>query len=213
MRPYYERNGITIYHGDCREILPSIPNGEVEWVITDPPYNAGKAYGQHDDTMTDADYANWCRSWFNDCRRIARGVVIFPGHGNLPVWWDIERPGRVGCWHKPGNPAGGGLVQFCEWEPWLLWGHRMGGSDVIRATVTAQPEVGDYPCPKPLPLLKRLLLQAKASSVCDPFMGSGTTVVAAHHLGIRAIGIEVEERYCEIAAKRLAQGVLLVCQI
>jgi DNA modification methylase len=134
--------------------------------------------------------------------------LVFPGHGNLPVWWEIARPGHVGCWYKPGNPAGGGLVQFCEWEPWLLWGKRMALSNVVRATITRQRDTGDHPCPKPVLLFTELLKRAKATSVLEPFVGSGTTLVAAQRLGITAIGIELEERYCEIAAKRLSQEVL-----
>ena len=65
-------------------------------------------------------------------------------------------------------------------------------------------------CPKPLELMTRILLKCKTAAVLDPFLGSGTTVVAAKALGVRAIGIELEERYCEIAARRLSQAVLPV---
>ncbi len=209
MKPYYDDGaGIVIYHGDCREVLPTLDAGSVDLVLTDPPYNVGMTYGQHDDRMDPDSYATWCGQWFAECERIAKRVVIFPGHGNLPVWWNVKKPSGVGCWYKPGNPASGGVFQWCEWEPFLLYGKGMGGSDVIRATVSAQRNTGDHPCPKPLSLFRTIVERTRAQTIVDPFMGSGTTLRAAKDLGRRAIGIEIEERFCEQAAKRLQQSVL-----
>jgi DNA modification methylase len=208
MTPYYDDGQIQIWHGDCREILPLLEPADL--VLTDPPYNVGMKYESHDDKMPDDEYAAWCGDWFSSCRSLAKRVIIFPGHGNLPVWWGIEKPSGVGCWYKPGNPAGGGVFQWCEWEPWLMYGQRIGGSDVIRATVNKQRDVGGHPCPKPLSLFKTLLERTKAQSVLDPFLGSGTTMRAAKDLGIRGVAIEIEERYCEIAAKRLQQSVMVL---
>jgi DNA modification methylase len=204
--PYYDHDGITIYHADCRDILPLVES--VDLVIADPPYNAGIAYLSHDDRMPDDEYREWCASWFSECDRIGTRVIVFPGHGNLPVWWTLRKPSNTACWYKPGNPAHGGSIQYSEWEPWLYWGPFMGGSNVIRATVSKQRETGGHPCPKPITLYRQLLVQTKADTILDPFMGSGTTLRAAKDLGRKAIGIEIEERYCEIAVKRLAQQVL-----
>jgi DNA modification methylase len=206
MTPYYEQDGITIYHGDCRDVLPTIE--PVDLVLTDPPYNFGKDYGTHDDSMATEAYEAWCAEWFGLCQNLSQRIIVFPGHGNLPVWWNIRKPSNVACCYKPGNPAPGGSIQFCEWEPWLYWGPFMGGSNVIRATVTKQRDTGDHPCPKPLSLMTALIQKSKAKTIIDPFMGSGTTLRAAKDLGRKAIGIEIEERYCEIAARRLQQAVL-----
>jgi DNA modification methylase len=100
------------------------------------------------------------------------------------------------------------VFQWCEWEPFLLYGKGIGGSDVFRSTVSKQRETGDHPCPKPRLLMRDMLIRSKALSVLDPFMGSGSTLRAAKDIGITAIGIEIEERYCETAAKRLMQAVL-----
>lgn len=208
MKPYYEQDGIIIYHADCRDVLPTLPANAADLALTDPPYNAGMQYGQHNDVMPIDDYAKWCSEWFSECRRISTRVIIFPGHGNLPIWWHISKPSGVGCWYKPGNPAGGGVFQWCEWEPWLLYGGRIGGSDVVRATVHQQRYVGDHPCPKPLNLFTKIIAKTKAETIIDPFMGSGTTLRAAKDLGRKAIGIEIEEKYIEVAIKRLQQSVL-----
>jgi DNA modification methylase len=209
--PYYDDGQIQIWLGDCLDVLPHLAPGCADLVLTDPPYNYRKDYGTHDDDMTRAVYAAWCRSWFDLVRIICPRTIVFPGHGNLPIWWDVRKPSAVGCWYKPGNGASS-LIGFEEWEPWLYWtGNKglLGGSSVVRSPVGKQTGVGGHPCPKPLDLFKRLLLKCKSEAVLDPFLGSGTTVVAAKHLGIRAIGIEIEERFCALAADRLRQGVLL----
>jgi DNA modification methylase len=205
VRPYYEDGSVTIYHGDCLDVIPQL-DLTFALGITDPPYNVGVHYGQHNDRMDPSVYEKWCAEWLALLRAASDRVIVFPGHGNVGMWYRIDKPGGMGCWFKPGNPAPGGLFQFCEWEPWLFWGKAIGGSDTIRATVTKQSDTGDHPCPKPLFLFSALIVRA-TGAVIDPFMGSGTALRAAKTLGRKAIGIEIEERYCEIAAKRCAQEV------
>lgn len=206
--PYYDDGSCVIYHGDCLEVLPTL--GSFTTGFADPPYNYGMNYGPtFNDDRVAAEYVDWCGQWFGVVRAKVDRLFVTPGHGNLQQWMD-RKPAGVGCWHKPGNPAGAGIFQFCEWEPILVWGAgRLGGSDVWKATLNPQfkGDVG-HPCPKPVKLLTRILTTAKASTVIDPFVGSGTTLVAAKALGVPAVGIERNERYCELAASRLCQEVL-----
>jgi site-specific DNA-methyltransferase (adenine-specific) len=199
-----------IIHGDCIDVLRGMADNSVGAVIADPPYNCGLAYASHDDAMPAEAYEAWCAEWFAECRRVAKRVVIFPGHGNLPMWYRIGPRAGLGCWFKPGNPAGGGVFQFCEFEPFLLYGGSMALSNVIRATITKQRDTGDHPCPKPLALLseivKRLRRKKDALSVLDPFVGSGTTGVACALLGVPFIGIEKDAGYAEIARRRIADA-------
>lgn len=215
MEPYYSDPNTTIWHGDCREILPAIDLAPVDLVLTDPPYNVGKDYDVYDDDRPPPEYESWCREWWALCREAAPRAIVFPGHGNLGMWLTIEKPAAIGCWYKPGNGAKS-IIGFEEWEPWLYWhggnGGLLGGSSVVRAPIDTSGNLwairAGHPCPKPTALMSKLLTKSRALTVLDPFMGSGTTLRAAKNLGRHAVGIEISERYCEIAANRLAQEVL-----
>lgn len=205
MTLYYADDFVTIHHGDVLDVLPALEPADLGFA--DPPYNFGVQYDGYTDELDPAEYAAWCAEWFAALRDRTSKTIVTPGHGNLPLWWDIAKPSGVGCWYKPGG-TGSSHLGWCEWEPWLYWGQRLGGGDVVKATLSAQRGVGGHPCPKPVGLLKGLLNKTSAETVIDPFMGSGTTLVAAKALGLRAVGIEQSERYCEVAASRLTQEVL-----
>ena len=205
--PYYERGGITIYHGDCRDILPHLP--PVDLVLTDPPYNA-KDIGRRKIavfSMPPAEYEVFCREWFGlvDAPRMA----MTPGIANI---WLYPPATWVLCWHKPAAVAYNVLQSLNVWEPILIYGKPTGRfkQDYFRENPWTAEVGRDHPCPKPLGLWHWLVSEMSAPDalILDPFLGSGTTVRAAKDLGRRAIGIEIEERYCELAVKRLAQEVL-----
>jgi DNA modification methylase len=207
MEPYYSDDCVTIYCGDSLEILPML--GQFDAAFADPPYNYGFDYGSDfDDKLAPDEYVAWCGRWFDILREHAARLFITSGHGNL-AQWIARKPAGIAAWYKPGNPSGAGIFQFCEWEPVFVWGcGRLGGSDVWKATINPafKGKVG-HPCPKPELLLRRIIAASKATSFVDPFMGSGTTLVAAKYLGVPSVGIERNEAYCEIAVKRLAQEV------
>jgi DNA modification methylase len=200
--PYYEDEWVTLYHGDARDILPQV-TGDV--LVTDPPYNLGKLYGKHNDNMGRDEYDAWIESWW---RFVPSRRIVFPAVGNLGLWAKRE-PVATACWYKPGATGRANPFQWNEWEPILVWGCMFSGSDVFRAPISEQIGVGDHPCPKPLHLFRALLARLRTpGSIIDPFAGSGTTLRAAKDLGRHSVGIEIEERYCEIAANRCAQEVL-----
>lgn len=211
MKPYYEHAGITIYHGDCREVLPEL--GPVDVVVTDPPYGYSFTSGwksTHKGRLIAGDRSTEVR----DAALSALDGVPWAVFGS----WRVKPP--VGtktalAWDK--GPASGmgdlSLPWKCSWE--IIW---IGGSGwrgkrdegVLRGhrVVTWESKGRDHVNMKPTTLMKAILLKAPNGTVLDPFMGSGTTLVAAKDLGRRATGIEIEERYCEIAAERLSQEVL-----
>lgn len=195
MKPYYEHAGITIYHGDCREVLPTL---EFDAVLTDPPYGIGMKYGGEQ-----KDSVEEFREHVETILKCAKQTAF-----TLPVsrLWEIPKPQWVAVWHKPMTFGFWCTPLFPHWEPIALynWPNKGVGSDVIIAN-TAKPN--GHPTPKPIELFSQLLAYMDGT-ICDPFCGSGTTLRAAKNANRCAIGIEIEEKYCEIAAKRLAQEVL-----
>jgi site-specific DNA-methyltransferase (adenine-specific) len=218
MKPYYEHAGITIYHGDCREVLPEFTVGQVAHVLTDPPYNSGMNYGPGTNDQQDwGTYCDWLIGIIIDLETVSAGLVmVFSSVNGMLHISSRMRPRHVCVWSKPMSfsPRQGGSAFLPHWEPCLIYGKPWGEggrcpdwhiSDVWHANPS---ERNGHPCPKPLALLKRLLKDVPGEPILDCFMGSGTTLVAAKNLGRKAIGIEIEEKYCEIAAKRLSQEVL-----
>ena len=222
--PYYSHAGITIYHGDCREILPEIPAGSVDLVLTDPPYgeitHKGARGGVGDTTLV--DFASITAQMISDVMAItpaSRWWISFMEWRHVaalesspPAGWDFV---RFGIWVKPnGAPQFTGDRPATGWEAIGMF-HRSGVSKRWngggRHGVWIEPKIsGTHPTQKPATLVAELaaLFSDSGDLILDPFMGSGTTLVAAKQLGRRAIGIEIEEKYCAIAVKRLAQEVL-----
>jgi len=199
------KDGQTIIHGDCREILPELE--PVDLVLTDPPYNVGLQYGEHNDSMDDTQWLEWASAWFHPCRESK--TLLITGQGRLAHYARIEPWKWLLQWWKPAA-MGRSPVGFNNWEPIAMWGKgsNAGLPDVIRAVIHSHDKC-DHPCPKPYYWAEGQLARfPNAETVLDPFLGSGTTLRACKDLGRRGIGIEIEERYCEIAANRLRQEVL-----
>lgn len=206
LKPYYQDEWATIYHGDCREILPRLD--PVDLVATDPPYGVGFKYeASHNDSRE--DYVEWAQSCFQLYRERSRITMLTTGMRNL---WLYPRADWVLCWAKPGSTRRSDLGGFNEWEPVLVYGKPKIWNDFKYLPDCANHLKGksEHPCPKPLALYKWLIQQAgEVRAVLDPFMGSGTTLRAAKDLAIKSIGIEIEEKYCEIAVNRLRQESLI----
>lgn len=189
--PYYDQGGVTIYHADCRDVLPQL--APVDLVLTDPPY------------------PGYEKGW--DVPDVRAILAAIPARVKA-VFWPVLTPSPLDShaaehvWHKPNGKSGH------QYERILVVGDAAAHCKVFRVAAIlpnyAQyaKECVDHPTQKPVKLLRRLVDAYAKGTVIDPFMGSGTTLRAAKDCGHQAIGIEVEERYCEIAVKRLDQGVL-----
>lgn len=256
MKPYYDQDGITIYHGDCREILPELPM--VDLVVTSPPYGKQR------------DYEGNCDNW-DDLVPVALSLVpvgvtclvnlgLFIENGELSRYWDVminrmrdvghklqgwyvwdQGHGLPGDWNgrlapshewmfhfgelgklnktvkcvskvKPIGTMGGmrnkagkttGDVNGRMRQPWRV-------ADTVARVGRAKQEAKIYKHPAMFSesYAKHWINIFPGELVLDPFMGSGTTLVAAKLHGRKAIGIELEEKYCEIAANRLRQKIL-----
>ncbi len=217
MTPYYDHAGITIYHGDAHELLPGIP--EVDVVLTDPPWP-----GVSDAIGWGATAAGTLSGALDAYGKRAARLVVHLGCDTdprflqaVPPYWPFLRV----CWLRFARPAykgrllNGSEVAYVFGEPpppRPNRRHLMPGETRTEGEGTGaydnKPRRRDHPCPRRLGHVRWLLEEFGGDLVLDPFVGSGTTLIAAKQSGRRAIGIEIEERYCELAAKRLGQEVL-----
>ena len=199
MTPYYETELGKLYHGCCVEIMPELEHVDV--VLADPQYNYGIKYLHSNDSLTDDEYSCYINSWWNVLPTQKR--IVFIGTGNQRFWYRFN-PTATACWYKPGNPSSGNPFQWNEWEPVLVWGVSFRLSDVFKCPISKQKDIGIHPCPKPLKLIVDIVGRIRTKGVIlDPFLGSGTTAVACERLKRKWISIEIEEKYCEISAKRI----------
>ena len=208
MKPYYEQDGIVIYHGDCREVLPTLE--PVDLVLTDPPYGLGEILGRtpSNNTQWSKHFGTGAPSW--DKQTVDEGVSLAVMLGKWSIVWggQFYLLGKSRCqlvWNKI-------VRNWSSSEAELAWTNLDKPNRCFDYSHGQLASEGKHfhPTQKPLPLMKWCINQAPSDCqiILDPFMGSGTTLRAAKDLGRRAIGIEIEERYCEIAANRLRQGVL-----
>ena len=266
MKPYYEYNGVTIYHGDCEEILPQLP--KVDLIFTSPPYNLGTTaigsggfqmwkkekighydpeagmrarggqgkwsggaladgYGTCKDSMPPDEYREWQKRilllcwaqltdegaiFYNHKPRILNGCVVLP----IDYLPEELRPTlrQEVIWKRAGGmnfspsfycPTHERILVIAK-DNWRLRDKGASGQgDVWEVNQEADPL---HPAPFPEELPGIAIETTSANLVCDPYCGQGSTLRAAKKRGRRAIGIDIEERYCEIAAKRLSQEVL-----
>lgn len=208
MKPYYEHAGITIYHGDCREILPCL---SFDVIISDPPYGIAHP----------TNYAARGRGKLAAC---CNYIPVYGDSEKFDPRWLTKWP----CILWGGNYFASLLEDSSGWLVWdklrpdaldqsraeLAWSNFVKGCRVFPFLWNGMMRAGDkklqHPTQKPVALMKWCIQQpwTPAGIICDPYMGAGSTLVAAKDLNRCAIGIEIEERYCEIAAKRLSQEVL-----
>lgn len=214
MIPYYDADGITIYCGDCRDVLPGLAG--VDLVLTDPPY--GIQYQRQGPPS---------RASIHTRRRQQSAPIIGDTARFDPTPWlafphvalfgaqhyadRLPPSGTLHVWDKRGAYAACNYADFDA-----IWVNRREPGRIIRSVwrgicrETEHDQRFVHPTQKPLRVMRWVLdLFPAAGLVLDPYMGSGTTLRAAKDAGRRAIGIEIEEKYCEIAVRRLAQGVLL----
>jgi len=224
--PYYQEGGITIYHGDCREILPDIPAGSVDLVLTDPPFFMPATHYQsrvhHQRAWGDTSILKaFAEDFIAKSVRTMRDTghfLVFCNHESFCVFypvlygqfdflkslvWDKGHVGLGRVWRNQHE-----LIIAARWSSSIFVEDGELRADVLKYAATP-PSSRLHPVEKPTPMLADLLrvTVGRGGVVCDPFAGSGTTLEAAKLHEHSAIGIEIEERYCEIAANRLAQGV------
>lgn len=217
MKPYYEADGVKLFHADYRDALPHV--GPFDFVLTDPPYKltaagggigakrqyladiSGKIDAGFDMTILDG-FENW---------------AVFCGKSQLKELLAAtgDRRWSLVTWNKP-NPTplvNENYLPDTEYivhafQPGRLFGEYRDRSRYI--VHPAEQNGFDHPTVKPLAVVSKMIRLGSqpGETILDLFCGTGTALVAAKLLGRRAVGVEIEERHCETAVARLAQGVL-----
>jgi site-specific DNA-methyltransferase (adenine-specific) len=224
LTPYYEDSAVKLYHGDCREIVPRL--GCFDLLLTDPPYShehtdgGGMAYtrklycGGELKSLSQFDF----EAFIPRLLAIGRFFIFFHSRDQIADYAAAARSAELKYdlhfWHKTNAPPFTADTWKSDVEYIaLMW---RGTKRMARApqhefsklwqsgTETAK----QHPTQKPVGLMAKYIKLLQAETVLDPFAGSGTTLRAAKDLGKQAVGIEIEERWCEVAAKRMSQEVL-----
>jgi DNA modification methylase len=220
MRPYYADDRVTLYHGDCREITNWLA---ADVLVTDPPYGIGWSKGDWSASHNPAGHSGIKNDLDTSTRDGAiatwgdRPALVFGSlRAAYPAGWQ-----RMLVFHKP--TVGSGLFGnrmpwLTNWEPIFAlgqWPDQTPGLDAVISTRSASASGYSgyvtrhgHPHAKPLDVMEQLIDACPPGVIADPFAGSGSTLIAARNLGRKAVGVELDERYCETIAKRLAQDVL-----
>jgi len=212
IKPYYSDDAVVIYHADCREVLPLIPDKSIDLVLTDFPYANNTEYDNYQDTLQHLD--NLITTVMPELFRVSPLVGATIGIPNIhrypaSTWtlcWYIGQAGHIS------TPWG-----FNCWQPILVWGkdpylaNRLGRRTDVLVREGESKNGFSHPTVKPQKTWRKLIIRLSPFTnqvILDPFLGSGTTAFCAKKLGRKCIGIELSEKYCDIAAKRCSQTVM-----
>lgn len=224
--PYYQRDGITIWHGDCRDVCEDLPERSVDLLLTDPPY--GMAV--QTTAIESGVRANVAGDGVRAGMRIVRGMLsairpalaidahslCFCHFNSFPDFLDAlaVHVQMKSClvWHKAQGGTGDIDCEYARDYEMIVFGvigrrplaGRRDGA-VIVGHKPPPPASRVHPTEKPVSLLRYLVGKScpPGGLVADPFMGGGSTLVACAEMGVRGVGVEIEERYCEAAARRV----------
>ena len=236
MSIYYQDDYVTLYHGDAVEALASLEDQSVDTVLTDPPFSSGGRRENSRSLRKSMTRAMEDEDWIRGDAMSTSGFVYLLRSCGIQWRRILKPGGHVLSfidWRMWGNLAAALESADLRQHPLLVWDKgRMGMGSIFRNqhelivhmtagtptpaqrrdtpnVLTYKPvRAGDHPTEKPGPLLERLLevTTPPSSTVLDPFAGSGSSLYAARALGHRAVGVEADERYCELIATRLSQG-------
>ena len=232
MKPYYQDEWVTIYHGDCREILPELPNSSIDLGITSPPFNLGNTHHTgnirhqpYSDNMPEQNYqasqtvildmlyrviGDNGSLWYQHKNRIKDGLSISPYQWIFKSAWLIK---QEIVWRNGSQNFD--KIRFYPMTERLYWLAKRANTKLVNVInkhddwhIEPVGTSGEHTRAFPEELVNNILLCfPEATNIIDPYLGQGTTAYCAKKLNRKCIGIEIEEKYCEIAAKRCSQSV------
>jgi hypothetical protein len=187
----------------CGDATSDALPGDVDCVFADPPYNVGFKYANSDDDMPREEFVDWCRKWMGN---MPRPLFVTTGRRQLADYLTIEPLTEIICWSKKNSmKRTSPIAHYDVWEPVLVLGKPVGraGSNLFEAPIRlSDAQNVDHPCPKPIKLLERIIEAYVETAIGDPFLGSGTTLIACEQLGRICYGIEIEPKYVDVAVRR-----------
>ena len=196
----------TLYLGDCLAVMKDMPDKSVDAVITDPPYGLGFEYNFFEDTQD--NLRQLVNAMMPEIFRVSKCAVLTPGHTNI---WHYPPADWIAAWIY-GTTNARNKFGFTSWQPILCYGKdpylstgKGARMDIIRDSHVPDRKI-NHPCPKSIEFMRKFVIRFSANegdTILDPFMGSGTTGVACVQTGRKFIGIEIDEKYFQIACKRI----------
>jgi DNA modification methylase len=189
---------------DNADINKLLNGGEIELLLTDPPYNLGFSYNQYDDNKTLEEYEKLLSKAIYDIDVPKK--IVTPGKQNLFSAYKLSRVTDVGIWYSKNKMSGGKISNLSLWEPLVFIGdfdRNTRATDVLEYTNENQKDTGDHTCPKTVKLFAELLKYSSTNSnVLDTFIGSGTTLIACEQTDRTCYGMELDPKYVDVVRKR-----------
>jgi DNA modification methylase len=190
---------------DSDQVGKLMNGSKADMIFTDPPYGIGFEYNSHKDTKGD-DYLKFCDQWFNNLIIISDFIFISTGWAYQKFWWNKD-PKDCFYWLSKNKRTGGSISHFRKIEPLFIWGkpkNKYNFDFFEQVTEIIEELKGKHTCPKPISLISDIIKAVNEKDlICDIFLGSGTTMVAAHQLNRKCYGMELDPKYCDVIVNRM----------
>jgi len=190
---------------DSDAVAKLMDGQKADMVFTDPPYGIGFEYNSHKDTKGD-EYLKFCDEWFDNLQLVSNFIFISTGWAYQKYWWNKD-PKDCFYWLSKNKRTGGSISHFRKIEPLFIWGkpkNKYNFDFFEQVTEIIEELKGKHTCPKPVSLISDILKAVNERDlICDIFLGSGTTMVAAHQLNRKCYGMELDPKYCQVIVDRM----------
>jgi DNA modification methylase len=178
---------------------------KAELMLTDPPYNIGFTYNSYNDDKDDSEYESFCSAFYQLSKTISNKQIITTGKQNLGLWYKISEIKDLAIWYASNKMSGGRVSNLALCEPIIFIGEfnrDARPNDFYEYNVKQQSDTGNHTCPKIIDLWLDLVSSYSDKKIYDPFLGSGTTLIACEKTNRKCYGMEIDPHYCDVIVKR-----------